>query len=268
MIDQLNQVQTGLAAQAEALDEIEDHVDEIEDLAVGAGALSCHGVVANGHCFTLHNQRYNIHTANETCMGKDEHLAEIYTEHEYNTVMDYIRSSDIITDRSLIYVWTGMNPLGFGGRPEGGPGGEGNGPDQGNGADQVDADGSEAPLQMAGRHLEEEFFYRQWIPSYPRRNPNAAYVAWQVVSNPMFADSGYLNVPEDATAYPLCQYHLEDHDDEPIYVDVVLTLDMEFDDALLDQNSQQYLEAVDTASGVAAAILNYTDAEVDLSEVS
>ena len=63
-------------------------------------------------------------------------------------------------------------------------------------------------MQSSQRHIEEGEFYRQWVPSYPRRNPNAQYISWQVISNPLFADSGFINVPEEATAYPLCEYHL------------------------------------------------------------
>ena len=58
---------------------------------------------------------------------------------------------------------------------------------------------------------EESNVYVQWLPSYPRRTPNFAYVAWQVASNPLFTDSGFMNVPEQATAYPLCQYYVEHH---------------------------------------------------------
>ena len=67
------------------------------------------------------------------------------------------------------------------------------------------------PDSAGYNHSNESNVFVQWVPSFPRRTPNFAYVAWQVVSNPLFADTGYVNVPEQATAYPLCQYHVEHH---------------------------------------------------------
>jgi len=187
MIEQLHAVQQGLESQQHVLEDIEDQVDEIEDLAFG-GSERCAGVIVSGHCVILHNQRYNIHTANDTCVGKDQMLAKIFTEHEYNVVMEYVRSTDVITDRSLVYVWTAMDLEGF---P---PRGDGTGP--------------------PGRDDHDVYYYPEWLPSYPRRNPNFEYVAWQIVSNPMFGDSGFMNVPAEATAYPLCAYHVDDETEE------------------------------------------------------
>ena len=36
-------------------------------------------------------------------------LAKIFTEHEFDVVMEYVRTTDVITDRSLVYVWTAMD---------------------------------------------------------------------------------------------------------------------------------------------------------------
>jgi len=176
MVEQLHAVQQGLESQAHALEDIEDEVDAIEDLALGSER--CAGVIVSGHCVILHNQRYNIHTANDTCSGKEQVLAKIFTEHEYRVVMEYIRSSDVITDRSLVYVWTSMDVEGF--------------------REHDEDDGNENGL-----------YFPAWLPSYPRRNPNFEYVAWQVVASPMFGDSGFMNVPAEATAYPLCAYPVD-----------------------------------------------------------
>ena len=93
--------------QEERTEDLEDQVDEIVELALGEP--KCSGVIAGGYCFCLHNQRYNRDTANLTCQGKESVLAKISTEHQYNSVMEYIRSSDVITDQSVIHVWTGCS---------------------------------------------------------------------------------------------------------------------------------------------------------------
>jgi len=182
---QLNVVQQSLESQAGALEDIKDQVDVIEDVALD-GSLRCAGVVVSGHCVTLHNQRYNFKTANDTCAVEGQVLVKIFTEHEYRTVMDYIRSSDVITDRSQVYVWTAMDLQGFSEHDE-------------------DSDAS-------GEH--DRRYYQAWLPSYPKSNPNFLHVAWQVVSSSMFGDGGFLNVPAEATAYPLCSYPVEQHESE------------------------------------------------------
>ena len=95
------------AEQEDRTEDLEDQIEEITELALGEPR--CSGVIAGGYCYYLHNQRYNIRTASSTCREKESNLTTITTEHQYQAVLEYIRSSDVITDRSLIYVWTGYN---------------------------------------------------------------------------------------------------------------------------------------------------------------
>jgi len=188
IVSQLEEVQQGLEQQVEQANHLED---ELDGLFLTAGVDLCEGVRFDGHCYVLHNQKYNIHMANITCTSMDMNLAEIFSEEEYTAVMEYIQSTDIMTDRAVVYVWTGMDLEGFPQLPEGqGQGGQGGGP-------------------PGPRHEDHEHYHLAWLPSFPREVPNYEYISWQILSDPNFGDHGFLNVPDEATGYPLCQYDVE-----------------------------------------------------------
>lgn len=141
--------------------------DEIHRVASNAMiSPKCDGVIAGSICYVLHNQKLSFDAANASCLNKDSELATIDSEHHYDQVMDYILQNNVFTDRSVVFAWTG--------------------------------------LQLEDADDEEHFFH--WLPGYPREAMTYNRVAWQTVSIDSFGDHGYLNVPNVASAYPLCQH--------------------------------------------------------------
>jgi len=135
------------------------------------------GVIAGPYCYVLHNQKLNFEMAVATCLEKNGRLAWMKTAHRYEQVMEYVLQHDAITDRSIIYAWTKMKREDF--------------PD------------SEFP------EADDESHFMRWVPGYPRTTPTFNHLMWQIVSSRLFADHGYINVPDAAYAYPLCQHKLE-----------------------------------------------------------
>jgi len=67
-----------------------------------------------------------------------------------------------------------------------------------------------AVFAWTGLPLEnDDAHYFRWLPSYPRETTSYNRIAWQLVSSNNYGDHGYLNVPDVATAYPLCQHEVD-----------------------------------------------------------
>ena len=94
-----------LDEQGERTDELEQQIETVAELAVPD--FNCDGVAVDGYCYVIHNQRYGMELANVTCQEKESRLARFRTRRQYERVLDYVRSSNIITDRAIVYVWTG-----------------------------------------------------------------------------------------------------------------------------------------------------------------
>ena len=45
--------------------------------------------------------------ANNTCEMHGSKLAKISNEHQLEKVIEYIRSTDIMTDKAVVFAWTG-----------------------------------------------------------------------------------------------------------------------------------------------------------------
>merc|ERR1711881_458442 len=68
----------------------------------------CQGVVAYGQCFFLVHQTFNLETAARTCAERKGKLAVISSKKCFHIVTDYVKRSDSMADKSVVFIWTGM----------------------------------------------------------------------------------------------------------------------------------------------------------------
>lgn len=142
--------------------------EELQTLSETGSIIGCKGIVHDGYCYFLVNQRYSMDSAVLSCQRDESELAQFDDQDGLDAVHDYIIHTDQVTDKSTIFVWTAMH-----------------------------ADDNSAVLNNTDN----------WLAGFPvSENTGNPSIMWQVMSDEFYLyHDGFFTAPEQVTAYPLCK---------------------------------------------------------------
>jgi len=103
---EIEAVQEDIYEQEEDINDVEEKLVELK--LNSAEEKRCPGVVVGDSCYFLGKHQYDYDTAVLDCRSHDAELAEIKNLRSLMSVHSYMLSADHITDRSGLFVWTGL----------------------------------------------------------------------------------------------------------------------------------------------------------------